>query len=198
MKKRLGWAIALPFLGVIPVVVISILEPQIRTSWGESAWTTMFVISMILVFGLSIFPFLGFFKSMFGGKGYGFFWGNGKLARQILASGTDAKATIISIGENSQGGVVTINDQPLLNLVLRIDNNYDPEYDVSIDTVIPRSAVPQFQPGFSLTSKLIKPIKTMLFLTQPGAGSSATRPKSPPTAGKTGQKATASYWNNRA
>jgi len=155
-KNKFAWRIAMPFIGAIPVMLVGVFEQQIRAGWGDTAWTIMFVIAMVLVFGLSILPFVGMFKGIFGGKGISFFWGRGKSARQVLAGGSDATATVVSIGENSQGGIVTINDQPLLNLVLRIDNNYDPEYDVSFDTIIPRSAVPQFQPGARFAVKVDK------------------------------------------
>jgi hypothetical protein len=48
------------------------------------------------------------------------------------------------------GGVMTINDQPYLNLKLEVhDKGRDP-YPVSLDTIIPRAAVPQFQPGANI------------------------------------------------
>ncbi len=168
-KNKLAWSIALPFLGSIPIILISVLEPQIRDGVGDIGWTVMFVIAMVAVFALSLLPFISVFKGMFGGMGYNFFWGSGKIARQILASGSDATATIVSIGENSQGGTVTINDQPLLNLVLRIDNNYDPEYDVSIDTIVPRSAVAQFQPGTKFAVKVDRADKNKVVFNQKSA-----------------------------
>lgn len=153
-KKKFLWSFILPFLGSIPIILISMFEQEIRNKAGNTGWVIFFVIALILVFGLSIIPFIKMFKGIYGVKGYNFFWGRGKLAKQILLTGVDATATIISIGENSEGGTVTINDQPLLNLVLRIDNNYDPSYEVSFDTIVPRSAVPQFQPGSSFAVKV--------------------------------------------
>jgi len=75
------------------------------------------------------------------------FFGEGRKAKKILETGRSATATVIALNENSKGGVVTINDQPLLNLKLLVDDNQNPAYEVSFDTIISRSAVPQFQPG---------------------------------------------------
>ena len=153
-KNKFIWTFALPFLGVVPIVLIAAFEPKIVSRWGEPVWNTLFAVAMVLVFVLSFLPFIGLFKNLWGKKGFNFFWGRGKLAGQILVAGSDATATIVSIGENSKGGIVTINDQPLLNLVLRIDNNYDPEYEVSFDTIMPRTAVAQFQPGAQFAVKV--------------------------------------------
>ncbi|HNW89674.1 MAG TPA: hypothetical protein PKN48_08410 [Bacteroidales bacterium] len=183
-KNKFAWSFALPFIGAIPVILVGAFEQKIRAGWGDTAWTVMFVIAMVIVFALALLPFISIFKGMFGGKGINFFWGTGKLARQILASGSDATATIVSIGENSQGGIVTINDQPLLNLVLRIDNNYDPEYDVSFDTIIPRSAVPQFQPGAKFAVKVDRADKNNVVFNQKSADSSNIPDKKPTYGGK--------------
>ena len=82
------------------------------------------------------------------------FLGEGKKAGEILETGRSATATVVSLEENSGGGVVTINGQPYLNLKLLVDDNLNPAYEVSFDTVIPRSAVPQFQPGAAFEVKI--------------------------------------------
>lgn len=82
------------------------------------------------------------------------FFGEGKKAKKILETGRSATATIISLDENSKGGVVTINDQPLLNLKLLVDDGEKKPYQVSFDTIIPRSAVPQFQPEAKFKVKI--------------------------------------------
>lgn len=82
------------------------------------------------------------------------FLGQGKTAAQILKTGWPATATVLSIGESRQGGVMTINNQPLLNLKLLIEEGGKAPYEVSLDTLIPRSAVPQFQPGANFKVKI--------------------------------------------
>jgi hypothetical protein len=74
--------------------------------------------------------------------------------RRILRTGRPAAATVKRIGESSQGGVITVNDQPYLNLVLEVNDGVHPPYEVSFDTIIPRYAVPQFQPGAVIPVKV--------------------------------------------
>ncbi|MFA6549362.1 MAG: hypothetical protein WCT39_05500 [Candidatus Margulisiibacteriota bacterium] len=132
-------------------------------------WTAIFVpVVLILAFtgapekimipvvvgGAGIFIFAEI-KSIFGAFGSSnTFFGEGKKASNILANGKTAVATIISLDENSKGGVVTINDQPLLNLKILVEDGQAPAYEVSFDTIIPRSAVPQFQPGGEFKVKI--------------------------------------------
>ncbi len=80
--------------------------------------------------------------------------GGAARERRILQTGRAARATVVSLGENSAGGVVTVNDQPYLNLVLEVRDGVRPPYTVSMDLVIPRVAVPQFQPGAVIAVKV--------------------------------------------
>lgn len=153
-KNTVMLSVIFSFLGVIPVIIVSVFEDKIVESAGRNTFNIVMTVAVIIVIVASFLPFIKIFKGLFGGKGFNFFWGRGKLAREIIQNGTKAVATIKSIGENSRGGIVTINDQPLLNLVLLIDNNYDPVYEVSIDTIIPRSAVPMYQPGATFHVKV--------------------------------------------
>jgi hypothetical protein len=52
------------------------------------------------------------------------------------------------------GGVVTVNDQPYLNLVLRVEDGMRAAYETNVDAIIPRTAVPQFQPGAVIPVKV--------------------------------------------
>jgi hypothetical protein len=58
------------------------------------------------------------------------------------------------LGEVGAGGVVTVNGQPYLNLQVRVEDGFRAAYDVSFDTVIPRSTLPQFQPGAVIPVKV--------------------------------------------
>ncbi|PIS31425.1 hypothetical protein COT42_01125 [Candidatus Saganbacteria bacterium CG08_land_8_20_14_0_20_45_16] len=82
------------------------------------------------------------------------FFGSGKKAKRILETGEPAGATVLSLSENSKGGVVTLNDQPYLNLKLLIEAQDSQPYEVSFDTIINRSDVPQFQPGAKFKVKI--------------------------------------------
>jgi hypothetical protein len=74
------------------------------------------------------------------------FLGSGRAAKRIRATGRRANATVLTIGESSQG-VVTVNEQPYLHLKLLIEDGKTNPYEVEFDTIIPRTTVPQFQPG---------------------------------------------------
>lgn len=153
-NKKFALGFILPFVGAIPVILISVFEEEIVGWAGRDVWTVFLVVSIILVFGLSMYPFIGVFKGMFGGKGYNFFWGSGKLAAQILANGKPATATLLKIAENSGGGIATINDQPLLCLTLLIEESSKAPYQVRLDTIVPRTVLPQFQPGIKFRVKV--------------------------------------------
>lgn len=96
------------------------------------------------------------------------FLGNGREAKRILKTGRRANATVLTIGESSQG-VVTINDQPFLNLKLLIEDGQSPAYEINFDTVLPRTDVPQFQPGAVFPIKIDprNPKKVTLDFSQP-------------------------------
>lgn len=64
-----------------------------------------------------------------------------------IKNGRRAEAEILAINENSGGGVLTINDQPVANLKLRVHDGGKSPYVVSIDAVIPRLAVLRLMPG---------------------------------------------------
>ena len=75
------------------------------------------------------------------------FMGAGRRSREIQSSGRPATATVLSIGETSPGRSVTVGGQPYLRLILRIDDQARPRYDVTVDTIISHFQLAQFQPG---------------------------------------------------
>ncbi|MBN2379946.1 hypothetical protein JXM67_09125 [candidate division WOR-3 bacterium] len=152
-KKRRISLFFLPFVVVIPLVLWNVFQRQITSYIGQTWWIVGLVVFIVLTVAGSIIPFIGAFGSFFGG-GYSFFWGSSKKGKEILTSGRAAKATVVGIGEHSGGGTLTINDQPVLNLRLEIDDGYKQPYEVSFDTIVPRSVVPQFQPGAMFAVKV--------------------------------------------
>jgi hypothetical protein len=153
-KKRKISLFFLPFIMVIPLVLWNVLNVQITSYIGKTAWDVGLVVFIVLMVISSFLPFVGAFSGLLGGGGYNYFWGSGKKAKAALANGKQAKATVVGIGENSGGGTMTINDQPVLNLTLSIDDGYKQPYETSFDVIIPRSAVPQFQPGAAFAVKI--------------------------------------------
>ncbi len=171
-KKKKGlWIFFLPFVMPFILVLWNILADQITAYIGSTVWNIGLVVLFVLVFAVPLLPFFRIF-SLFGG-GYNYFWGAGKKAKEVLLNGRSAKATVISIGENSGGGTMTINNQPVLNLKLLIDDGYRKPYQTSFDLIVSRSAVPQFQPGamFAVKVDLADPKKVVF---DPEATSSVT------------------------
>ncbi|MGD8717346.1 MAG: hypothetical protein PVH29_00860 [Candidatus Zixiibacteriota bacterium] len=82
------------------------------------------------------------------------FFGGSPKTRRILKYGRPAQAIVRSIGESSLGGTTTVNDQPYLGLTLEVDDGYQAPYLVQVDTIIPRSLIPQFQPGAVIPVKV--------------------------------------------
>lgn len=153
-KKRRRSLFFLPFIMVVPLVLWNILGEQITRYIGPTGWNIGLIVFIVLMVVASILPFVGMMVNVFGGGGYNYFWGSGKKAKAVLLNGRSAKATVVGIGEHSGGGTLTVNDQPVLNLKLQIDDDYKQPYETSFDVLIPRSAVPQFQPGAMLAVKI--------------------------------------------
>jgi hypothetical protein len=71
----------------------------------------------------------------------------------LSATGLPGRAKVLSLGESSEG-IVTINDQPLLALTLEVEDAFGSPYVVAFETVVPRYAVPQVQPGATVPVKI--------------------------------------------
>jgi len=154
-KKRIAKLFFLPFLAAVPIILLAGFETRIVAMIGRTGWSIAMAIGMGVIVIFSLIPFGSVLKGFFGGKGgYSFFWGRGKTAQSILAGGRPATATLLAIDESSRGGTITINDQPFLNLRLQVNDGERPPYEISFDTIIPRTAVPQFQPGATFPVKV--------------------------------------------
>ena len=137
------------FLSVIPVLVWAFIMPLsggkffkgLDSGTSNTIMTVLFIlpflVSFIVIFKIFRKPFMSFF-------------GGTRDMKRILTTGRPAMAVVQQIGENSRGGVMTINDQPFLNLQLEVHDEGRSPYPVSLDTIIPRAAVPQFQPGANI------------------------------------------------
>ncbi|MCK4593462.1 hypothetical protein KAU45_03090 [bacterium] len=146
--SRFAKSFLLVFLAPIPLILYALLPEM--TGWNPEVhlgefWNTVIWILLIgFVLVMSLLPFK---------KAFGAFFGT-KESKRIARFGRPAEAVVLAIGENSEGGVVTINDQPLLNLQLEVHDGATPPYVVSFDTIIPRAAVPRFQPGAVIPIKI--------------------------------------------
>jgi hypothetical protein len=168
-KSKLSFRFFLPFIGAIPVLILALTEENIIEAAGRNTYVTLLVVFISLAVVLSLFPVFRLFKGLFGGKGYNFFWGRGKLAKQIIATGKSASARLVSIDENSGGGYVTINDQPLLNLTFSVTEGDQPPYEIKFDTIVPRVLLPQLQPGTILPVKVDPYDKNLVVYNEAGA-----------------------------
>lgn len=143
-KKRMYLLFLFPVIfGLLILIYNKFFFQGIEEKFGNKFANGLQIILIVLIVAFSLFESFSFIFSSMASP----FLGSGKRAKKIIETGREAMAKIIYIGENSKGGVVTINDQPYLNLKLKIDDYKNPPYEVDFNTIIPRHMVPQFQPG---------------------------------------------------
>ncbi len=70
--------------------------------------------------------------------------------RQLLATGESAQATIVYLWDTG----TTVNDNPLVGLLLQVQPAGRPAYQVQTTHLISRLQIPQFQPGRMLAVKI--------------------------------------------
>lgn len=126
---------------------------KFRKAFDASYGHTWYVVVWVLVVAFPIIIIVVLFGRTFVSPMLSFFGGSA-TTRRILREGRSADAVIKGISESSQGGVITVNDQPYLNLQLEVRDSYQAPYITSVDTIIPRTALPQFQPGVILPIKI--------------------------------------------
>lgn len=151
MNRFLVWTpvVAIPTLILLTVAVDRALPRILGPAWharhGAAAETTLTIAMMIAIVAAIVLPAVGLMVIIAGGS---------PRERRIRKYGRLARATVVAMGENSGGGVVTINDQPYLNLVVRVEEGPGAPYEASFDLIIPRAAVPQLQPGAAVMVKV--------------------------------------------
>jgi len=145
-------------LWVAPLVVATFVPTLTAEKWGPKVFgaewfaryggpaTMAYGVAMIITVGaILLIPNLGLLFSPFGGS---------PTERRIRKYGRPARATILAVGENSGGGVVTVNDQPYLNLAVRVEDGASPAYETNFDMIVPRASLPRFQPGAIIKVKV--------------------------------------------
>ncbi len=144
VRSLVGWILLaiIPFLGVMlfplwgNVVFAEDVVDQFMTGGGFTI--VMIIGSVGLGAVVMVLPFR-LIRSVFGGL---------RRTKALLAQGRPATAVVTRLGENSMGGTMRINGQPVVNLEVDV---YDPErgepYTVAFDTVVSQLALPQVQPG---------------------------------------------------
>ncbi len=70
--------------------------------------------------------------------------------KELLTSGEDAQATVMSLWDTG----TTVNDNPMVGLLLQVQSANRPAYQVQTTSLISRLATAQFQPGARLAVKI--------------------------------------------
>jgi hypothetical protein len=146
MKRNIRLSLILPFAAALPLAIIALNEQYIREHHGDSFFELLLLAFILLIFTAAFYPFIKIFKGLAGQKGYRMFWGKGKYAARILETGQQGMATVLGLAE-TRGGIVTINEQPVLQMALRIETPKGRLYEVEFELLMPRAALPRFQPG---------------------------------------------------
>ncbi|NLI99111.1 hypothetical protein GX441_10690 [bacterium] len=160
-----GSSLLIPVVFVVPAVMGFDL---FQFWWGIALFIILMLLPFVFVAILMISVFGGVFKNL---------PGLNKEARKLMTQGRPGRATVLSIGETSQG-TVTVNQQPYLHLELQIFDGSTTPYQVGIDTIIPRYAVPQFQPGASIPVRIdtIDKTKVVIDWSEPSSRPSSSSP----------------------
>jgi hypothetical protein len=114
---------------------------------GRPISTAITITFVVLVVGVSFVSFLAEYTLSAYEK---------RRKQKLLRTGRSAKAKVISIRENSDGGSIKINGKPLLCLVLDVDNGRGKQYIVKLDTIIPEEDIRRYQPGALVDVKIDK------------------------------------------
>ena len=151
MRRFRNW---LPFviapILIIPVVLAEkwmpkVFGPEWFAAHGEKAAIALTAAFVLVILAVTVFPALGPMSSFLGGS---------PTERRIRKHGRPARGVVLAVGENSGGGVVTINDQPYLNIRVRVEDGMSAPYETDFDAVIPRTILPQLQPGVVVRLKV--------------------------------------------
>jgi len=144
-KRWFGFwgTIILVLLLIAPLIIADKFGPRaFGVEWfacyGHKAMTIYGIFMSVAITASFIIPSFGPILSFFGGS---------REERRIRKTGRSARATVLAVGENSGGGVVTVNGQPYLNLVVRVEDGVSSPYEANFDAIIPRASLPQVQPG---------------------------------------------------
>ena len=141
----MGRGIAVTVFGILAVFGFSFYWTWNVESLSDSIGMVWWVV--IFVAGILILPLAAVIAIRRSSRKTVSFMGASRRSKEIQSSGRSATATVLSIGEISPGRSVSVGGQPYLRLVLRVDDQTRPPYDVTVDTIIAHYQLAQFQPG---------------------------------------------------
>lgn len=131
--RRWGWrAFGLMWIPFITLMISMLGMPE-----GSYAWSDLPALTRYSLVGLGFF-FAATFVLLIGAT----LVGTG-TNRHVLTTGRSAEATIVDLEDTG----TTINQNPLVRLVLDVQPSDQPAFRAETERVIPRLQVPQFQPG---------------------------------------------------
>jgi len=154
MRSKFGTGMLLVFVAWVPIIIWQSSVEWAPKLMGEARYEAVMATYVVQV--LAVVSAAGMFLAgMYFLLRPVFDVFKGMNARaQLRATGLPGRATVVSLGESSGGGTVTINDQPLLSLTLEVDDGFGDPYVVAFETVVPRYAVPRIQPGETIPVKI--------------------------------------------
>lgn len=158
IKRRghqMGRGIAVTIFGILAVFGFSFYWTWNVESLSESIGMVWWVI--IFVAGILILPVAAVIAIRRSSRKTVSFMGASRRSREIQSGGRSATATVLSLGEISPGRSVSVGGQPYLRLVLRVNDQTRPPYDVTVDTIIAHHQLAQFQPG-AMIAVMVDPV----------------------------------------
>jgi len=149
LKKLMKTMIIPVYIGCIPLVYFAISEQALTAKYGDVAYSKLLSVGFVSIWIGCLTPVFIILWNMFGGnkRGFFFFWGRGKTAKGILKNGVSAVAEIISTNIRVKGQMLSINDQPVMNLYLLVHEENNQGFYVSVNTLISRTDIAYFERG---------------------------------------------------
>lgn len=139
------WAFVIWGVTVISMYIENGVDPDIIPLNSDQIGYVIAVVAGGSIIAIFIFMFLG--------VGVISYFKEGKDRERILKEGESVKAKIIKLDEDDDS-IVTVNEQPFVNLTLEIYNGDKKPYQVKLKTLIPRLSIPQFQENKYLWVKI--------------------------------------------
>lgn len=131
--RRWGWrAFGLMWIPFTTLMISMLSMPE-----GSYAWSDLPALTRYSLVGVGFF-FTATFVLLIGATLVG-----AGANRHVLSTGRSAEATIVGLQDTG----TTINQNPLVRLVLDVKPLDRPAFRAETEEIIPRLRVPQFQPG---------------------------------------------------
>lgn len=136
----------LPYILLVPAILFYIFEQQelyLEFIHSTLGWT-IFFISLIsgvsLIFGPMVLNLVTILIGYF-------------ITKRVLKIGRPVSGVITDIGETDRG-VITVNDQPYIEIDVEVHDSVRGVYPVSFKSIVPRVAIPGIQPGEEIPLKV--------------------------------------------